>query len=98
MAPNDGAKDKQGEHSEKNDTQEQHPPSEGISHAILVDDWKLVFDITNDQPAALYDLNADLGEQKNLIADPTHAERVKRMLQCYREIRQSKRSTPAPAL
>ena len=38
-----------------------------------------MLDISNDAPAALYDLKNDLAEQKNLIADPAHAERVKRM-------------------
>ncbi len=55
---------------------------------------KLVFDIQN-QPAALYDLDADLAEAKNLIADAAQKDRVERMTKLYREIRASTRSTPA---
>lgn len=47
-----------------------------------------------DEPAALYNLADDLTEQKNLIAEPAQAERVKHMEQLYREMRASKRSTP----
>ena len=39
--------------------------------------WKLVFDLKN-KPASLYDLEADLGEQNNLLAD--HPERVSQMV------------------
>ena len=49
-----------------------------------------------DGAATIDDLADDLTEQKNLIADPAQAERVKRMEKLYREIRASKRSTPAP--
>ena len=42
-----------------------------------------------------YNLAEDLAEQKNLLNDPAHAGRVKRMEKLYREIRASKRSTPA---
>ena len=46
------------------------------------------------QPAKpnFYDLKNDLAEQKNLIAEPAHADRVKRMEATYRAIRASKRS------
>jgi ribosomal protein S9 len=67
-------------------------PSHGIAHALYEGDFKLMLDINNDAPAALYDLKNDLAEQKNLIADPAHAERVKRMEATYRAIRASKRS------
>lgn len=67
-------------------------PSHGIAHALYEGDFKLMLDIHNDAPAALYNLKNDLAEQKNLIADPAHAERVKRMEATYRAIRASKRS------
>lgn len=69
--------------------------SDGMAHAVRQGPWKLVFDIEHDQPVALYNLDEDLGEQKNLFADADQAERVRRMTQIYREIRASKRSTPA---
>lgn len=67
-------------------------PSHGIAHALYEGDFKLILDIANDAPAALYDLKSDLAEQKNLVAEPAHAERVKRMEADYRAIRASKRS------
>lgn len=70
-------------------------PSHGIAHALYEGDFKLVFDI-KDQPAALYDLKADIAEQKNLIGEAAQVERVERMTRVYREIRASKRSTVAP--
>jgi len=66
--------------------------SHGIAHALYEGDFKLVLDVKNDAPAALYDLKNDLGEQKNLIAERAHADRVKRMEAIYRAIRASKRS------
>jgi arylsulfatase A-like enzyme len=68
--------------------------SHGMAHALREGTWKLVLDIENDKPAALYDLADDLAEQKNLISDPAQVERVKRMEKIYRDIRASKRSTP----
>lgn len=44
---------------------------------------------------ALYDLAADLGEQKNVLGDATRAGRVQRMHAEFRRIRASRRSTPA---
>ncbi|HAK95414.1 MAG TPA: hypothetical protein DCM87_10510 [Planctomycetes bacterium] len=67
--------------------------SQGMAHALREGSWKLVLDIEGDKPAALYDLAADLGEQKNLIDDPAQAERVTHMEKLYRDIRASKRST-----
>ena len=69
--------------------------SHGMAHALREGPWKLVLDIEHDRPAALYNLAEDLAEQKNLLNDPAHAGRVKRMEKLYREIRASKRSTPA---
>jgi arylsulfatase A len=71
--------------------------SHGMAHALREGPWKLVFDIEHNAPAALYNLADDLGERKNLIADPAQAERIQRMEKRYREIRSSKRSTPVPA-
>jgi len=65
----------------------------GMAHALIEGDWKLVID-SADKPAALYDLDADLAEQTNLIDQPAQADRVKRMYAAYREIRSSRRSVP----
>lgn len=67
--------------------------SDGMAHALREGTWKLVFDIELDRPVALYDLAADLTEQKNLVAEAGQAGRVQRMEQIYREIRSSRRST-----
>lgn len=67
-------------------------PSQGIAHALYEGDFKLMLDVKYDAPTALYDLKHDLAEQKNLIGDPSHAGRVKRMEATYRAIRASKRS------
>ena len=66
-----------------------------MAHALREGQWKLVFDIEHDQPVALYHLGDDLAEKKNLIAEAAQADRVKQMEKLYREIRASKRSTPA---
>ena len=68
--------------------------SDGMAHALRQGPWKLVFDIEHDQPVAIYNLDDDLGEQKNLFADAAQADRIERMTKIYREIRSSKRSTP----
>lgn len=68
--------------------------SDGMAHALREGPWKLVLDIAHDRPAALYHLGDDLTEQRNLLADPAHAGRVRRLEALYREIRASRRSTP----
>lgn len=68
--------------------------SDGMAHALREGPWKLVFDIEHNAPVALYNLDDDLTEQKNLIADEAQKERVARMDKIYRNIRGSKRSTP----
>jgi arylsulfatase A len=68
--------------------------SDGMAHALRQGPWKLTFDIQN-RAAALYNLDDDLAEQKNLMAEAAQADRVQRMTAIYREIRSSKRSTPA---
>ncbi len=70
--------------------------SDGMAHALREGPWKLVLDIANDKPAALFNLDDDLAEQRNLLAEPAHTDRVARMDKLYREIRASKRSTTAP--
>jgi arylsulfatase A-like enzyme len=72
------------------------PSSDGMAHALYEGDWKLVLDIA-DQPAALYDLAADLTEQHNLLPVPAHAQRVTEMTQLYRQVRNSTRSVPLPS-
>ncbi len=67
--------------------------SDGIAHAIYRGDWKLVFD-GRDKAAALYDLSTDLAEERNLIGEPVHADRVQDMIRLFQAIRSSRRSTP----
>jgi arylsulfatase A-like enzyme len=67
--------------------------SDGMAHALREGNWKLTIDM-RDEPAALYDLDQDLAEKNNRIGDAAQQQRVKRMMEMYREIRRSKRSTP----
>ncbi len=69
--------------------------SDGMAHALREAQWKLVFDIEHNAPAALYNLADDLAEQRNLLGDAAQADRVRTMTALYREIRASRRSTPA---
>ena len=71
--------------------------SGGMAHAVYCGDWKLTLGI-DDEPAALYNLAADLAEQHNLLAVPAHAERVTEMTLLYRQMRKSQRSVPMPSL
>jgi hypothetical protein len=73
-----------------------------MAFALIEGDWKLVIGKLDasktakgdrNHPAALYNLNVDLGEQDNLIDQPVHGERVKRMYAEYRQIVTSNRST-----
>ena len=65
-----------------------------MAHALRSGPWKLVFNIADDAPVALYNLDDDLAERDNLIANPDHDARVEAMERHYREIRSSRRSTP----
>ena len=69
--------------------------SRNMSHALLTGNWKLVTDIENDRPAALYDLDADPMEQTTRIGDPEQAARIQQMYLLYQEIRDSQRSVPS---
>jgi arylsulfatase A-like enzyme len=68
--------------------------SNGMAHAVREGPWKLVLDIENDAPAALYNLDDDLAEQQNLINDRKQQARIESMEKTYRVIRASKRSVP----
>lgn len=70
--------------------------SDGMAHALYEGNWKLIIN-SADTPVALYDLEHDLQERKNLIADPTQAARVQSMAAGYRAIRGSKASTSLSA-
>jgi hypothetical protein len=59
--------------------------------------WKLIVNAASGSPEGLYDLETDLQEQKNLIANPDSAARVAAMMRRYEEILNSQRSTPAYA-
>ena len=57
-------------------------PNRAMAFALYQGDWKLV--VTEwGEPAALYDLSKDLGEENNLIND--HPERVAMMADAFRE-------------
>jgi len=70
--------------------------SDGMSHALREGSWKLVFDLQNDKPVALYKLDDDLAEMHNLINDASQQLRIARMTQDYHDLRTSKRSTRLP--
>ncbi len=59
-----------------------------MAFALFAGNWKLV--LQNGKPEALYDLTVDLAEENNLIADSTHASRVKQMTMQYQKIRTGK--------
>ena len=65
-----------------------------MAHALAQGPWKLVFNIEHDKPVALYNLDDDLAEQKNLMDDAEQADRIQKMEKLYRDIRSSKRSVP----
>ena len=69
--------------------------SDGMAHALREGPWKLVFDIEHDKPAALYNLPTTSPSRRTSSPIPAHAARVKAMEKLYRDIRASKRSTPA---
>jgi arylsulfatase A-like enzyme len=66
---------------------------EGIGHAVIKDHWKLIFGLKN-QPEFLADLNEDLQERVNLIAEPKQQQRIDEFQSIYQSIRKSKRSVP----
>jgi arylsulfatase A-like enzyme len=66
---------------------------EGIAHAIIKDNWKLVLGLT-DQPEYFVNLSNDFKEESNLIADPKHKNRIAEYELIYKTIRKSLRSTP----
>ncbi len=61
------------------------------------DGWKYIiqstFKRTKYEPKALYNLNNDPGEKRNLLKNPEHEQRVKQMHMEYMEIIESKRPT-----
>jgi hypothetical protein len=66
-------------------------------------EWKLIVDWRSSapgkapvvgEPLGLYDLAADLAEENDLLNDLGQRRRIETMLQKYREISASKRSTP----
>lgn len=64
-----------------------------MAHGFREGTWKLTFD-ADHTAVALHDLARDLGENNNLINDPTQAARIERMVQEYVAIRRSRRSAP----
>ena len=56
-------------------------------------DWKLIT-TREGKPTELYNLQTDLSEQNNLIADPNQQQRIADMRAEWMRIRQSERSTP----
>jgi hypothetical protein len=51
---------------------------------VREDNWKLMVTSTGE-PEMLFDLEVDLMESNNLIHQPEQQERVRRMLQIYRD-------------
>jgi arylsulfatase A len=69
-------------------------PDDGMAHSLRVDSWKLVFNAYNEV-VALFDLATDLTEANNLVLDSEQSARIDRMVNCYTDLRQSQRSSPA---
>jgi arylsulfatase A-like enzyme len=65
---------------------------EGIGHVVIKNDWKLIIGL-KDQPEFLVDLSNDIQEEKNLISDTQHKQRIEEYESIYKTIRQSSRST-----
>lgn len=66
---------------------------DGIGHAIIKDNWKLFFGLT-DEPEFLVNLKDDQKEKINLLENPENKKRIEEYTNLYKKIRQSKRSTP----
>jgi len=60
--------------------------------AVYDGDWKLILH-ENGHPAALFNLDEDLGEEQNLIDKPDQKKRIDRMVRTFENIRSSSRST-----
>jgi len=60
--------------------------------AVYDGDWKLILH-KNGRPAALFNLDEDLGEEHDLIEKPDQKKRVNRMTRTFKKIRTSSHST-----
>lgn len=63
-----------------------------MAFAVYDGDWKLILH-QDGRPAALFNLDEDLGEEHNQIKQPEQRERVSRMVSTFKKIRASSRST-----
>ena len=66
-------------------------PNSGLAFGLISAGWKLVMN-EDDKPVALFHLDEDLAEKRNLFKDPAQTERVQQMFTAYRAIRESKQS------
>jgi len=67
---------------------------DGCGRAVIMDGWKLCFNLTADEADYLSDMNTDPKERNNLI-EAAHAKEMRDELEKeYRNIRSSQRSTP----
>ena len=67
---------------------------DGIGRAVIVDGWKLCFNLTADEADYLSDMNTDPGERTNLLQAVRAQDKRTELEEEYRRIRASQRSTP----
>lgn len=63
-----------------------------LAFAVYDGDWKLILH-EKGRPAALFNLDQDLGEENNLIKQPDQKERISHMVSIFEKIRSSSHST-----
>ena len=67
---------------------------DGIGRAVIMDGWKLCFNLTADEADYLSDMNSDPVERNNLLEAAHAREKRDELEKEYRRIRASNRSTP----
>ncbi|NPD47860.1 arylsulfatase [Lentimicrobium sp. S6] len=63
------------------------------AYALYDGNWKLIM-YENGQPAELYNLQNDLGEEQNLINKVEYTNRIQEMANAFKKIKASRYSTP----
>lgn len=64
---------------------------DGIGHAVIKDDWKLFFGLT-DKPEFFVNLKEDINETINLIDKPEHKERIAELTTIFQKLRKSQKN------